>query len=87
MKSEGSLPCSHEPATGPYSEPDASSSHRPTYFRNIHSKIISFPSTLDIPRGLLSSGFPTTILYAFLIHTHTHTMRAICPAQLIILAF
>jgi len=27
MEPEGLLPCSQDPATGPYTEPDASSSH------------------------------------------------------------
>jgi len=32
MESEGSLSCSQEPASGPYPEPDESSSHPPNLF-------------------------------------------------------
>jgi hypothetical protein len=32
MELEGSLPCSHEPATGPSPEPDASTTHLSTLF-------------------------------------------------------
>jgi hypothetical protein len=32
MGPEASLPCSQEPATGPYTEPDESSLHSPNLF-------------------------------------------------------
>jgi hypothetical protein len=32
MEPEGSLPCSQQPAIGPYLEPDESSPHPPTLF-------------------------------------------------------
>jgi hypothetical protein len=35
MEPEGSLPCSQEPSTGPYSEPDQSSPYHPMYLRSI----------------------------------------------------
>jgi hypothetical protein len=60
MEPEDSLQCSQWLATRPCPEPVASSPHLPTYFLKIHSNII-FKS---IPR---SSGFPSKILYAFLI--------------------
>jgi hypothetical protein len=32
MEPEGSLPCSQQPATGPYTKPDESDPHPPTLF-------------------------------------------------------
>jgi hypothetical protein len=40
MEPEDSLPCSQEPATGPYTEPDESNPHPPTYMTKIHFNII-----------------------------------------------
>jgi len=44
VKTEGSLPCSQQLATGPYSEPDESSPQPPTDFPKIQSNVI-LPST------------------------------------------
>ncbi|PNF14839.1 hypothetical protein B7P43_G05363 [Cryptotermes secundus] len=39
------------------------------------------PVQIGLPSGLFPSGFPTNILYAFLFST----IRATCPAQLILI--
>jgi hypothetical protein len=64
MEPEGSLPCSQEPSTGPYPEPDRSSPYHPISVRSI--VILSTHLRLGLPIGIFPSGFPTTILYAFL---------------------
>jgi hypothetical protein len=56
MKHEVSLPCSQQPVTGPYPEPDESSPHTPTLFPNIRCSII-FPSTARSSEWSLTCRF------------------------------
>jgi hypothetical protein len=58
---EGSSPCSQEPSTGPYPEPDWPSPHH--FLRSI--LILSTHLHLGLPSGLLPSGFLTNILYTW----------------------
>jgi hypothetical protein len=64
-----SLPCSQEPSTVPYPEPDQSN------LSKIH--LLSTHLRLGLSNGLLPSGFPTSILYVFLLSP----IRAACPAH------
>jgi hypothetical protein len=65
MEPEGPLPCSQEPSTGPYPEPDQFSPYHPIL--SLRSILILFTHLwLGLPSGLFPSGFPTNILYAFL---------------------
>jgi hypothetical protein len=61
MESEGSLPCSQEPSTGPYPEPDQSSPYHPDL--SLLRTILIFPTHLHLglPSGLFLSGFPPMI--------------------------
>jgi hypothetical protein len=60
MEPEGSLPCSQEPSTDPYPEPDGSSPYL------ISILISSTHLRPGFPSGLYPSGFPTNPLYGFL---------------------
>jgi hypothetical protein len=80
IESEGSLPCSQEPSTGPYPEPDQSNPyHSILSFRSI--LILSSHLHLGHPIGLFPSGSPTNILYAFILGP----IRATCSVHLTLL--
>jgi hypothetical protein len=64
MKSEGPFPCSQDPSTGPYPEPDQSIPSHPISLRSI--LILSTQLCLGLHSGLFVSGFQTNILHAFL---------------------
>jgi len=76
MEPEGSLPYPQQPATDPYSEPDASSP------LSYPISLISIPvSSFHLQRVLLCclfpSGFLTKIFYIF----HICPVRVTCPAH------
>jgi hypothetical protein len=58
MQPKGLLPCSQEPATGPYAVYNF-----PLYVTSII--ILYFHLRLGLPSDLFPSGFPTKILNAF----------------------
>jgi hypothetical protein len=62
MEPEGSLPCSQEPSTGPYPEPDRSSPYHPILSLLRSILILSTHLRLGLPSGLFPPGFPTKIM-------------------------
>jgi hypothetical protein len=78
MEPKGSLQLSQFPATCPYTEPAQSVPY--SYIPLPEDVILSSHLCLGLPRGLFPSGFPTQILYTPL----PSTVRATCPAHLII---
>jgi hypothetical protein len=81
MEHEGSIPCSQEPSTSPYHEPDQYSTYHPilSFLRSI--LILSTHLRLGLPSGLFASGFPTNLLYTILVSP----IRATYSAHLFLL--
>jgi hypothetical protein len=75
MRPNGSLPCSQEPATLFYPEPNESSPHSPIVFK------ISLNITLPSISRAFNWGLPTQTPYTLL----CYSIRAICPTHLILL--
>jgi hypothetical protein len=71
MEPLGSLPCSQEPSTGPYPEPDQCSSYHSTPCLLRFILIFCTHLCLGPSSGLFPSGFPTNIIYAFLFPPHS----------------
>jgi hypothetical protein len=63
VEPEGSLPRSQEPSTGPYPQPYRVHT-TPPYLSKIHFNIVHH-LRLTFASGVFPSGFPTSILYAF----------------------
>jgi len=80
MEPKGSLLCSQDLATGPYSEASKFSPHFHTILLR-YIAILSSHLRLGSLSCLLPQGFQTKIMYPFLISP----IRATCPAHLILL--
>jgi hypothetical protein len=80
VEPEGWLLCLQGPATEPCPELDESSPYPKRYFL-CTILILFLHLRLPLPTGLSASGFPTKILYKFLISP----MRDTCPVHLSLL--
>jgi hypothetical protein len=78
MEPKGSLPCSQEPSTAPYSEPDQSNASHPISLRSI--LILSTHLRLGLPGGLFPFG-----IHQYPISIPLLPIRSTCPAHLILL--
>ena len=83
MEPESSLPYSQATATIPYREPNSPSPHNPFLLSWRSILILSSHLRLGLPNGLFPSGFPTKTLCTPL----PSSIRAPCPAHLILLDF
>jgi hypothetical protein len=66
MKPEGSLPRSQEPATGPYPQPDESSSYH-TLILHLHLHLFLFRRSNQFPVGM---NIKHVTYYKFVMTTH-----------------
>jgi hypothetical protein len=83
MESNGLLPCTQEPTTGPYLEPDYSNPYHPFCFSKIQFNILwVFPVVsffLDFP--------PKPCIYSFAIHSNAVYMPCIFLDLIILIIF
>jgi hypothetical protein len=71
METEGSLPCSKEPSTGTYSEPDQSKPHHPTCLSKIHINVVTYLWSWLIITG---SGLEDWIYWHLLLQSFSITV-------------
>jgi hypothetical protein len=76
--SSRSVPCSQEPSTHPYPEPDQSSPHHCSQFLLRLNSTLSNHQPLNFPTGLFPFCFPTNILYVYLFSS----IHSTCPIHL-----